>query len=291
MEDRYISISCLPLPTFIQGGYAIFGAGETHPNRNDLQYFVLMFIVKGRLFIAEDGENYTLAANDMFILLPRHHHYSWKPAESQTEYYWIHFYITGKWVQEKRPVQVGSEIDIPTLHYFTPTMTMYLAKKRHFTNQEDLFSLINRIFKNSALQNNVGFWQAQQLFIDLLQMIQSPNLGESSTTRLADQIQRYLRDHFDEKITNETLGKMFHVHPNSITASMKKTFGMTPNHFLQRYRLEEAVKRLLTTREPVSTIALEVGYSNVYYFSNAFKKSYGTSPADYRKKYGNNANQ
>ncbi|KRL20965.1 transcriptional regulator [Lentilactobacillus kisonensis DSM 19906 = JCM 15041] len=243
--------------------------------------------MKGQLFISEDGENYTINANEMFILLPRHHHYSWKPTETQTEYYWVHFSITGKWVQAKEPVKVGSEIDIPTLHYFTPTVTMYLKKKRSFTNKENLFSLINRIFKNSAYQNNVGFWQAQQLFIDLLQMIQLPNLGESPATVLAEQIQRYLRDHFDEKITNESLGQVFHVHPNSIASSMKKTFGITPNNFLQRYRLEEAVKRLLTTRKPISTIALEVGYSNIYYFSNAFKRTYNLSPAEYRKKYTN----
>ncbi len=30
-------------------------------------------------------------------------------------------------------------------------------------------------------------------------MIQLPNLGESPATVLAEQIQRYLRDHFDEK--------------------------------------------------------------------------------------------
>ncbi|WP_369406573.1 helix-turn-helix domain-containing protein [Lentilactobacillus kisonensis] len=88
-------------------------------------------------------------------------------------------------------------------------------------------------------------------------------------------------------MTNESLGQVFHVHPNSIASSMKKTFGITPNNFLQRYRLEEAVKRLLTTRKPISTIALEVGYSNIYYFSNAFKRTYNLSPAEYRKKYTN----
>ncbi|KRK89571.1 transcriptional regulator [Lentilactobacillus sunkii DSM 19904] len=288
VDNKYISISCLPIPTFIQGGYAIFDPGENHPNRNDLQYFVLMFIVKGKLFISEDDVNYTVTPNEMFILLPMHHHYSWKPIDSQTEYYWIHFYANGKWIQDSKPVKTGSKVAIPTLHYFTPNVTLYLKKQHAFNNQESLFSIINKIFKSSAQQNDVGFWQAQHLFIDLLQMVQTTTNTESPAETLAGRIQLYLRDHFDEKITNETLADTFHVHPNSIISSMKKTFGITPNSFLRRYRSEEAIKRLLTTNEPVSTIALEVGYTNVYYFSNAFKKDYGLAPAEYRKKYANN---
>ncbi|MBZ2201809.1 MAG: AraC family transcriptional regulator [Lentilactobacillus hilgardii] len=285
METDYISISCIPLPTFIQGGYAIFDAGETHPNRNDLQYFVLMFMVKGTLFIAEDGHNYTLKQGDVFILLPRHHHYSWKTVEEQTEYYWLHFSVTGKWLQGPTPVEVNSKINIPTLHYFTPSVTLYLKKCQQLTDKDATFKLINRIFKNSALQNNLGFWQAQQQFIDLLQTVQEKIQHESSYTRLAENIERYLRDHFDEKITNTSLGQKFHVHPNSVTLSMKKTFGMTPNAFLTKYRLEEAVKRLLTTSEPINQIATDVGYRNIYYFSSNFKQHYGISPIAYREKF------
>lgn len=287
MEDEYISISCIPLPTFIQGGYAIFDPGEMHPNRNDLQYFVLMFIVKGTLFIAEDGQNYTLKPGDNFILLPQHHHYAWKPVEARTEYYWVHFSVSGRWVQEPEPVDVSSKINIPTLHYFTPSVTLCLKKLQRIPDSEVTFKLINRIFKNSALQNNVGFWQAQQQFIDLLQIIQVKVKGESSYAQLAENIERYLRDHFDERITNASLGKQFHVHPNSIALSMKKTFGMTPNAFLTKYRLEEAVKRLLMTTESVSQIALDVGYNNIYYFSTVFKRYYGASPVTYREKFKN----
>lgn len=56
-QPAYISISCLPLPTFIEGGYATFQAGDHHPNRNNLQYFILIFMIKGKLFISEDDND------------------------------------------------------------------------------------------------------------------------------------------------------------------------------------------------------------------------------------------
>ncbi len=55
--------------------------------------------------------------------------------------------------------------------------------------------------------------------------------------------------------------------------------------FLTESRLEEAVKQLLTTTEPISQIAMNVGYSSIYYFSVIFKQHYGLSPMAYREKF------
>lgn len=287
MTTQYLSISCLPLPTYVQSGHVIFNPGERHPNRNNFQFFVMMFMVRGKLYIAEDDEKYTVKPGEMFILQPKHHHYSWKPMDETTEYYWLHFSVIGDYVQDKEPKHLRSIIQVPSLHYYTPDVTLFLKKHTTISNIDEIFPIIKKIFQNSASQNAVGFWQAQQLFIDLLQQVQSQTPAKSSTAILAGQIQRYLRDHFDEKITNEKLGNLFHVHPNSVTSSMKKTFGITPNLFLTQYRLEEAVKRLLSTSEQISKIAADVGYQNVYYFSMTFKKYYGVSPLTYRKHYNN----
>ncbi|MCO7127849.1 AraC family transcriptional regulator [Sporolactobacillus shoreicorticis] len=285
MSGQYLSISCLPLPTYVQGGHIIFNPGERHPNRNYFQFFVMMFMLRGKLYIAEDEQKYTVCPGDMFILQPKHHHYSWKAMDETTEYYWIHFAVTGDYIQTKEPKHIKSVINVPSLHYYTPDVTLFLNKHTKIPDSDAIFSTIKKIFSSSKTQNTVGFWQAQQLFIDLLQHVQIQNPAKSSTSILATKIQRYLRDHYDEKITNEKLGKIFHVHPNSVVLSMKKRFGLTPNLFLTKYRLEEAVKRLLSTSAQISKIATDVGYQNVYYFSMAFKKHYGISPSQYRERY------
>ncbi len=287
MAIDYLSISCLPQPTYVQSGHVIFNPGERHPNRNNFQFFVMMFMVRGHLYIAEDDQKYTVGPGEMFTLQPKHHHYSWKPMDETTEYYWVHFAVLGDFVQEREPHQLSSIIHVPSLHYYTPDVTLFLKKHTSIQNMTDCISNIKKIFTNSQAQDAVGFWQAQQLFIDLLQLVQVRTPTKSSTAILAGQVQRYLRDHYDEKITTPMLGKIFHVHPNSIAASMKKTFGITPSLFLTKYRLEEAIKRMLSTSEEISKIAVDVGYQNVFYFSTTFKKYYGMSPSLYRTKYNN----
>ena len=291
MADKIISVSCLPLPTYVQSGHVIFNPGERHPNRNNFKFFVMIFMVRGTLYIAEDDEKYTVSEGEMFILLPRHHHYSWKPMDEVTEYYWVHFDVTGNFTQDREPEKLRSIIQVPSLHYYTPSVTMFLKKHEKLDVQDKAVPLVEKIFKYSGGIKNepsiYGFWQAQQLFIDLLQQIQMQQPSQSPETVLASQIQSYLRDHFDEKITNSLLANTFHVSANLVVSSMKSTYGITPNLFLTQYRLEEAIKRLLTTDEQITDIAIDVGYQNVYYFSMVFKKYYGVSPLVYRKTYNN----
>lgn len=279
---KFISISCVPLPTFVQGGYAIFDEGEKHPDRDNLQYFVLFTIVKGSLYIAEDGTNYTLKPGDTFLLLPQHHHYSWKKIDQRTEYYWIHFSVLGSWTEDEQPHQMAPNIAIPKQHYFTPAVTLVI-KKWQQVDTAPLIPLIDRLLKYSSEQNSVGFWQSQQLFIDIIQFVQYALPSVSSTEQLGNRVKSYLINHFGEPVTNQVLQERFHLHPNSITRKFEAEFYMTLKQYLNNYRLMEGARRLRTTGQSVARIAEEVGYQNAYYFSKQFKKKFNCSPSEYRQ--------
>ena len=61
--------------------------------------------------------------------------------------------------------------------------------------------------------------------------------------------------------------------------------GMAPLQFLIQIRLQHAANLLITTHEPVASIAEIVGIENPFYFSRLFKKKYATSPLEYRKMF------
>lgn len=279
---QYISISCLPLPTFIEGNEATFYPGDRHPNRTDLQYFVLIFMTKGTLYIAENGKDYTVSAGEMMILLPKHHHYSWKAIDEETHYYWVHFYVSGHWTQANSPTSMRPTIEVPTLHYNTPILTLHLGKHTRIPEFDKVLDTVKKLFDESTKSQSFGFWRAQQLFIDVLQFIQVHSKEESKLNELADQVQRYLRDNYAQKITSESLSAQFHFHPNYISRALKQTVGLTPAEFLVQYRMEEAEKRLLNTEMTISEIAESLGFQNVYYFSTSFKKYTGMAPQKYR---------
>lgn len=64
--------------------------------------------------------------------------------------------------------------------------------------------------------------------------------------------------------------------------------GETPVQFLTRLRLERAALLLAGNRErSVTEVALDVGYSDMAAFARAFRKAFGVSPTDYRRRRSN----
>lgn len=63
----------------------------------------------------------------------------------------------------------------------------------------------------------------------------------------------------------------------------KAQTGQTPNHYLQRLRIEKAQEQLKTTNTSVTEIAHATGFSSAQYFSTVFIKYMGMSPSNYRK--------
>lgn len=63
----------------------------------------------------------------------------------------------------------------------------------------------------------------------------------------------------------------------------KDAYGLTPTEYIGKLRIERARDILLETDYPVTTIAIECGFSDSSYFAKYFKKLVGCSPTEYRK--------
>ena len=102
-------------------------------------------------------------------------------------------------------------------------------------------------------------------------------------TRRIDRVIDYLRDHLDKPLKLEDLAKVacfskYHFHRVFSTMT-----GETVNDFTNRLRLEKAARLLTKTRQSLTEIALECGFSSSATFSRSFKQSFNTSPSQYRK--------
>lgn len=69
-----------------------------------------------------------------------------------------------------------------------------------------------------------------------------------------------------------------------ISREMKKSMNKTPSQAVNERRLKLAQKKLIDTNAKIIDIAYETGYNSLSYFNRLFKKTYGLSPMQYRKK-------
>ena len=72
---------------------------------------------------------------------------------------------------------------------------------------------------------------------------------------------------------------------STFTRHFKAATGYTPLAYVQALRIEEAKQILETSEISVEDVALEVGYDDVPYFRQLFRRLTGLTPADYRRKF------
>lgn len=87
----------------------------------------------------------------------------------------------------------------------------------------------------------------------------------------------------DKNLTVEELAGRCLMNVSSFRKMFHNVYQASPKKYIMDFRMKQAVNMLCFTDIPVSDIADAVGYSDIYYFSAAFKKIFGVSPSQYRK--------
>lgn len=114
------------------------------------------------------------------------------------------------------------------------------------------------------------------------------NQDEISAIRTPSQVERilaWLEERYTEPLSLEKMAAELHLSPYHISHRFKEWVGITLSNYLNERRLQESVKLLTTTNHSVAQISETIGLENCSYFCKIFKKKFGISPHQYRKKW------
>ena len=95
----------------------------------------------------------------------------------------------------------------------------------------------------------------------------------------------WMRENFHRDLCNQVLAEHASMSLRNFARVFKRETGTTPSHFLERIRLEAAVKRLEETGLALETIARECGFQSAEHYRLAFVRCFGISPAQYRDRF------
>ncbi|MGL1890827.1 MAG: AraC family transcriptional regulator [Spirochaetaceae bacterium] len=139
---------------------------------------------------------------------------------------------------------------------------LYKEMVNNFTDKSIIESLIKSIVKitnrNTNIENNL--------------LENNPMLD----------IRRYLQEHYNEKITLESLAQIANLSAPYLCSLFKKEFGETIMSQLRSIRIEAALYHLYNSRLSIGEIGDLVGWSDIYQFSRQFKIETGKSPREMR---------
>lgn len=117
-----------------------------------------------------------------------------------------------------------------------------------------------------------------------LELLTSKTIDLSDHT-FVTRINEYISENLQNPICVATICDEFEISKNRLYSLWKKHFNETIGDYILRIRMEKAKKLLTNTDEKISAICIKVGIPDYNYFSKLFKKFYGISCSEYRKKF------
>ena len=96
---------------------------------------------------------------------------------------------------------------------------------------------------------------------------------------------QYMEKHSSEKILLEEIAKASFISPFHFHRIFKSITNSTPREYIERIRIERAAHLMQYTNISIGDIAYDVGYENHESFSKIFKKIFGATPQEYKRKF------
>jgi AraC family transcriptional regulator len=107
-------------------------------------------------------------------------------------------------------------------------------------------------------------------------------LNGGLSTSLLKEIHEYIHEHLAENISLVDLAALAKMSTSHFGRLFKQSFEQSPYQYLTHCRIDKAKQLLAQTHIPIADIPQQLGFYDQSQFTNAFRKSVGTTPKKYR---------
>jgi AraC-like DNA-binding protein len=94
----------------------------------------------------------------------------------------------------------------------------------------------------------------------------------------------HIQINLHEPLRLPLLAKLAHLSVRQFQREFQRVYNTTPVSFIRQLRLREACERLKNPETDITSVAVDLGYSSVSFFSKQFKLATGLAPSDYRSR-------
>ena len=150
----------------------------------------------------------------------------------------------------------------------------------------DTDGMVLKIVKNMEQEyadRRTGYMEILRCYLVQLLVYATRATESRSPHQAVTKVMDYLKFHYSEPLSLETISRQVRYTPQYLSSLFSNEMGMSIQVFLQRMRIEEACKLLVSTALQMTEIAALVGYQDVRHFSKVFRRYQTVSPREYRK--------
>ena len=152
--------------------------------------------------------------------------------------------------------------------------------------QKDILGFLHSIFtenRSGLYIRGLALLMWDALFRNHIIEIGVPKSLQTLSVQLAPAF-TYIQKHYQQTVTLEELASTVHLSRGQFCRTFKHLTGVTPFHYLLRYRILQSCNALSNTNKKITDIATSHGFNNISYFNRAFIQLMNMTPSQYRKR-------
>ena len=182
--------------------------------------------------------------------------------------------------------------NLPISRYFRSAMAGKQNNEIFFREALDDFSL--QLLLMMYRQQKVGTAEANKINDHLIQSF-TYYIAEKSTDETMFGTAEYLQDKIWDirmymvenyrSVTLASTARHFHYSESYLSRLISRQLGMSFSQLLQTIRLEKSCELLINSDIKITELCEHVGYDNESYYIQLFRKVYGITPLQYRKRH------
>lgn len=252
--------------------------------------FLLIYLAEGDLEFEFEKQQYKMFAGDTLVIPKGSNH---RPLESGgCVYYYFYFSVA-----ETEPKLSQYKIKASHSHGLANFAYSFDSAERAVIEVKTLTrhtgdSRLDKIMNRCA---ELDMWQRpnEKLLLDnymreILIQLSLMQEASSEVDQVFNRMKLFIEGNYRRNISLGDVAEKVHISPSYAAKLFRKNTGMRCCDYINKVRLEAACEVLINTHLRISNIAEQVGYSSQYYFARQFKKVYGMTAGQYRKRRTSN---
>lgn len=260
----------------------VYSTEKTIKRHRHKVFFELGYVKQGRAEHTLNGETATICQGDYFIMDPAScHSYV---CDDDTEIVNLIFhpkYIDASLAECTKLSELVTHFSISYL----PQNIGRIHWQTFHDSQGEILELIDRIAKELH-ESKTGNHAIVRSYIIILLVTVMRHIGDEEARHSVPvrDILSVIEQQYMMPLSLTNIAERLNYSTGHLSRLFSAETGRSFCEYLQNYRLEIATHRLANTTLPVYEIAASVGYNDVRFFYQLFKRVYHTTPVGYRKR-------
>lgn len=152
---------------------------------------------------------------------------------------------------------------------------------------EDCLGAFDKMPPGYEIQAREALTKVAFLLNDRLDTRQrQPSAGEARNNQRIKTMLQFIHENFGEEINVPKIAASAMLSESECLRCFRNTINTTPSQYLKDYRLQEAARRLVSTKDKVGDIGTACGLPDAAYFTKLFRETMGCTPGEYRRRCG-----